>query len=190
MGQKINKVSVTEEDLEVLSKLSGKPKEEISLWSEHFFRETPSGKLDREQFVKYYKQFRKDENCEAVAKHCFNAFDLDRNDYVDFGEFLISYVATTNGDIKEKLNYAFNVYDQDNNKVLDESEIRIVLKAMFILLNINTENVDLDTCLENIMKSLDGNHDTKISKAEFIDGILTDSVLQTLLSPFPLNLQE
>ena len=119
-----------------------------------------------------------------MAQHCFSAFDFDKNGYVDFGEFLIAYVATTNGDPREKLKFAFDVYDQDNNKVLDEHEIRIVLRSMFKLLNMNERSVNLDKCIENIMSTLDENKDSKISKGEFIDGVLADPLLYHLLSPF------
>ena len=141
-----------------------------------------------EHFVDYYKNFRTEENVDEIARHCFRAFDLDHNGFVDFGEFLISYVATTQGDPREKLKYAFNVYDQDNDKVLDEGEILLVLKAMFLLLNIHSSSVDMDNCLQNVMNSLDVNKDRKISVGEFIDGILADSVLQALMSPFTLNI--
>jgi Ca2+-binding EF-hand superfamily protein len=188
MGQKISKNSITVEDLSILCKLSGKTEIEVKEWSDDFFKICPSGKLDKEQFVEYYKHFRHDENVDEIAKYCFRAFDLDRNGFVDFGEFLISYVATTGGDPREKLTYAFNVYDEDNNKVLDESEIRLVMKAMFLLLSINSGNVDFEACMKNIMNSLDVNRDKKISIGEFIEGIMEDSVLQALMSPFPLGL--
>jgi hypothetical protein len=34
------------------------------------------------------------------------------------------------------------------------------------------------------MSSLDENHDTKISRAEFIEGMLSDPYLYALISPF------
>lgn len=184
MGDRISKNTLTNDDLTLLHNLSGKPKDEILFWYDHFITECPSGKLDKEKFVKYYKSFRKSEIVDEMAQHCFSAFDFDKNGYVDFGEFLIAYVATTNGDPREKLKFAFDVYDQDNNKVLDEREIRIVLRSMFKLLNMNESSVNMDKCLENIMSTLDENKDSKISKGEFIDGVLADPLLYHLLSPF------
>lgn len=55
---------------------------------------------------------------------------------------------------------------------------------MFKLLNMNESSVNLDKCLENVINSLDENKDSKISKGEFIDGVLSDPLLYTLLSPF------
>jgi Ca2+-binding EF-hand superfamily protein len=79
MGATISKNKLTEQDLEMLKKLSKKPQEEIVFWYEHFIKENPTGKLDREKFVEYYKMFRKNEDVESIAKHCFDAFDMDKN---------------------------------------------------------------------------------------------------------------
>lgn len=76
------------------------------------------------------------------------------------------------------------MYDQDNNKVLEEKEIKTVVRAMFKLLGVDEKNTSLERCISNIMHSLDVNKDKKISQAEFIEGILSDSYLMTLLSPF------
>ena len=95
MGSDVSKHTLTESDLEVLHKVSKKPKGEIRFWYEHFMSECPSGKLDKEKFVKYYTSFLKDEKVTEIAEHAFNAFDQDKNGYVDFGEFLVAYVATT-----------------------------------------------------------------------------------------------
>ena len=104
---------------------------------------------------------------------------------MDFGEFLIAYVNTTSGvELKDKLNYVFTMYDQDNNKVIDRNEIALVLKGMFMLIGVQQENVNFERCLENIMDSLDVNRDSKISKEEFINGLLNDSYLYAMLSPF------
>ena len=84
-------------------------------------------------------------------------------------------------DQRKRLNYVFELYDLDNNKVLDEHEIRQVIKIMFKLLGVDQHNIDFDRCIENIMNSLDVNHDTKVTKKEFIDGILNDSFLYSLL---------
>ena len=103
-------------------------------------------------------------------------------------KFLVAYVITSNEkgdqDQRIRLNYVFELYDLDNNKILDESEIRQVIKIMFNLLGVQEQNVDFERCIGNIMYSLDVNHDTKITKKEFIDGILSDSFLYSLLCPF------
>ncbi len=41
------------------------------------------------------------------------------------------------GDPQQKLEYAFELYDVDNNNSLDRNELRGVLNAMFDLLGMN-----------------------------------------------------
>jgi len=41
---------------------------------------------------------------------------------------------TTRGNIKDKINYVFNLYDLDNNGYIEKEEIKPVLLGMFTLL--------------------------------------------------------
>jgi Ca2+-binding EF-hand superfamily protein len=47
-----------------------------------------------------------------------------------FNEFLIGYAITSKGDLKQKLEYAFELYDADNNGVLTPNEINEVVVGM------------------------------------------------------------
>ena len=71
-----------------------------------------------------------------------------------------------------KVSYAFEIYDIDNNNILDEKEIKRVLEVMFKLLKVDQNSSDFQKCYNNIMNSLDANRDKKLSKSEFIEGIL------------------
>lgn len=111
MGTNFSKKDLTEEDLEMLQKQSQKPKEEILFWYEHFIKECPSGKMDQPKFVEYYTLFNKEQkNIDLIAERCFEAFDTDKNGFVDFREFLLAYAATSgSSDQREKLKYVFDI---------------------------------------------------------------------------------
>jgi hypothetical protein len=68
--------------------------------------------------------------------------------------------------------------------MLDEYELRTGLRRMFKLLGVNENSVNINQCLENVMIALDSNKDSKISRTEFIEGVLSDNFLYTLFSPF------
>jgi hypothetical protein len=68
--------------------------------------------------------------------------------------------------------------------MLDEYELRTGLRRMFKLLGVNDNSVNINQCLENVMIALDSNKDSKISRTEFIEGVLSDNFLYTLFSPF------
>ncbi|CAF5087033.1 unnamed protein product, partial [Rotaria magnacalcarata] len=98
--------------------------------------------------------------------------------------FLIAYVATTEAPLEHKLRYAFNVYDLDHNSMIDRAEILFILHAMFQLLGMNDSKYSYEQCADTIMKTLDINEDQCISKEEFIQGLLKDTFLQSLMNPF------
>lgn len=86
-----------------------------------------------------------------------------------------------------KLRYAFNVYDLDHNSMIDRAEVLFILRAMFQLLGMNennTQKYSYEQCADTIMKTLDINEDQRISKEEFIQGLLKDQFLQSLMNPF------
>jgi Ca2+-binding EF-hand superfamily protein len=44
----------------------------------------------------------------------FRAFDRDHNGFIDFSEFVIAFSITSFGDIKEKAQFAFKIFDLGN----------------------------------------------------------------------------
>ena len=105
-----------------------------------------------------------------------------------FFQFLVAYVSTTEAPLEDKLRYAFNVYDIDRNSSIDRAEILFILHAMFELLGMSEEKshkFSYNQCADTIMKSLDVNEDQCISKEEFIQGLIRDPFLQSLMNPFP-----
>ena len=71
--------------------------------------------------------------------------------------------------------------------MIDRAEILFILRAMFELLGMNenkTHKYSYEECADKIMKNLDVNEDQRISKEEFIQGLTSDSFLQSLMNPF------
>ena len=53
-----------------------------------------------------------------MCDHVFRAFDKDGNGYVEFGEFLIGLAICSRGDLRQRLDYAFECYDIDSDGYL------------------------------------------------------------------------
>ena len=88
MGTVSTKVTLTNDDLEMIHARSKMPKEEIMLWYEHFLKECPTGKMDKEKFIDYYGKFRKDEKYDQIADRVFSAFDGNKDGTIEFNEVI------------------------------------------------------------------------------------------------------
>ncbi|CAF1303283.1 unnamed protein product [Rotaria magnacalcarata] len=171
---------------ESIAKYTELRRDDINAWEERFLQQCDLGSttMNKEQFCKFYQDLRQSENVKRLSENVFRAFDLDGDHGISFSEFLIAYVATTEAPLEHKLRYAFNVYDLDHNSMIDRAEILFILHAMFQLLGMNDSKYSYEQCADTIMKTLDINEDQCISKEEFIQGLLKDTFLQSLMNPF------
>lgn len=114
MGQEESKGATTDLDAETIDRLTKNTKysaEQIRGWHAAFLRDCPSGKLTSRQFVEVYKKFYPEAEAEKYSYQVFRTFDTDHSGYIDFVEFLLAVNVNANGDIRDKLNLAFDIYD-------------------------------------------------------------------------------
>jgi Ca2+-binding EF-hand superfamily protein len=125
MGQKEGKTARTELDDETIDRLTKNTNytaEQIRQWHEAFMRDCPSGKLSSRQFTEVYKKFYPEYEAEKYSAQVFRTFDMDGNGYIDFVEFLLAVNVNSNGDIRDKLGLAFDIYDINANGQVRESK--------------------------------------------------------------------
>jgi len=188
MGNKDSKKFDTvldEETVERLTKNTNYTKEQIEQWHQAFLRDCPSGKLSSRQFTEVYKKFYPEHEAEKYSSQVFRTFDIDNNGYIDFVEFLLAVNINSNGDVKDKLGLAFDIYDINANGQIDKKEMTKVITAIYDLLgeeNRKGENSP-DNRVKKIMEKLDINDDKNISRDEFVEGCLHDDYLRQLLAP-------
>lgn len=118
MGQNASKKSKTEldnETVERLTKNTNYTAEQIYDWHQAFLRDCPSGQLTLRQFIDVYKKFYPEHEAEKYTTQVFRTFDLDGNGFIDFVEFLLAVNVNANGDVRDKLGLAFDVYDINGN---------------------------------------------------------------------------
>ena len=82
-----------------------------------------------------------------------------------FNEFLIGYAITSKGDLQQKLVYAFELYDADNNGYLTSNELQEVLTGMLDLLGAD-KKTDVKALTAEVIKQLDSSNDGKVSKGK------------------------
>jgi len=180
------KKDLSKKDYEFLEKQTGLNKQEIQKIYVQFIENNPDGQLDRQEFVRLYDKLRSEppQLLDEISVQIFNCFDKDRNGKISFDEFMVAYALTSRGDVAQKLDYAFHLYDTDGNGYLDSQEVKEVLVSMLDLLGAEKKSYNLTTLTQECMKDLDKSHDGKITKDEFIGGLLKNYSLRELMSPF------
>lgn len=127
------------------------------------------------------------EKATMLAEKCFESFDLEKRGHLTISDLFISYITTTDGDLRKKLEYTFKYYDKNRDRSLDRSEIKCIVRVMYNMLDMNNENneyMDYNSCVDYIIKRLDDNEDGVISLEEFSNNLLSDEILCNLLAPF------
>ncbi|CAF3428632.1 unnamed protein product [Rotaria sp. Silwood1] len=181
------RVELSERDIAFLCSQTGLPSDEIINWHKKFFHDNPDGRLDRNQFRKFYRILRNEspDRLNDMCDHIFRAFDVDGNGYVEFGEFLLGFAICSRGDLRSRLDYAFECYDLDSNGYITEDEIEPVLLAMYTLLGIqHIEDYPPGEVAKDLMKKLDISNDGRVTKDEFIHFLMKDGIYRNTVNPF------
>lgn len=191
----------TEKDVDMLVKLSGKNEQEIRQWYKEFHIESDeTDRMNKRQFEIFYTKLKKNPKLEKITDHIFRAFDTDNSGKnlsinhsidlflfiyigtVDFNEFLLAYIATSDRTKRDKFEYAFQVFDINGNEQIERKEIFKILNIICRIIGLSEE--DANTYTETIMISFDTNQDKVITKDEFINGCLHDFTLGKIADPF------
>ena len=118
MGTSESKVVGVELDNDTIGRLTRNTNytsEQIRQWHQAFLRDCPDGKLVPRQFKDVYKKFYPEHEADKYSDQVFRTFDTDNNGYIDFVEFLLAVNVNSNGDTRDKLGLAFDVYDINGN---------------------------------------------------------------------------
>ncbi|CAF1398503.1 unnamed protein product [Didymodactylos carnosus] len=131
MGGKESKKLDSELDEATIQRLTNNTNytpEQIQQWHQAFLRDCPSGKLSDRQFTEVYKKFYPEHEAEKYSNQVFRTFDIDNNGYIDFVEFLLAVNINSNGDVREKLGLAFDIYD-----INSDEKVRGMKQNLFIM---------------------------------------------------------
>lgn len=125
-------VKLNDEDIQFLMKNTNYSEKEIRDWYKGFQVDCPNGKLSKDKFIEIYKVFFKGGNPEKFCQHVYRTFDEDGNGWIDFKEFLLAIGITTSTNPKEKLKWAFKMYDINNDGLIELDEMTKIIKV-FVL---------------------------------------------------------
>ena len=104
---------------------------------------------------------------------------------VQIDEFLVAMYVTSAGSAKEKLTWAFRMYDVDGNGVIDPDEMGKVVEAIYGMLyqDATEPTTSARKKAMKIFRRMDENQDGHLTEEEFLRGCLEDDELSKLLAP-------
>lgn len=79
-----------------------------------------------------------------------------------------AFSLTSQGNIREKLEFTFDLYDTDKSGFLDEGELKQVIEAMLLLTDANVNKQASDALVEQCLRAIDENGDGTVSKGFFL----------------------
>jgi neuronal calcium sensor 1 len=138
--------NLTEEEIHLLLQNTRLTRPQILALHQNFLKECPSGKLTQKDFVKLFKEVHPSENKKEKAdKFCayvFKVIDKENHGFISFQDFVLCFALTSDGDFREKCEFAFKLYDLDKDGKISKKEMTQVLTALYDLSGIDNRKGD------------------------------------------------
>ncbi|XP_078738455.1 guanylyl cyclase-activating protein 1 [Lampetra fluviatilis] len=103
---------------------------EIHLWYKKFMRECPSGQLTLHEFKQFFGISSVTAEGNAYIEQMFRTFDMNKDGYIDFMEYVAALSLVLRGKVEQKLRWYFKMYDSDGNGCIDKGELLNIIKAI------------------------------------------------------------
>ncbi|KAF9099302.1 Neuronal calcium sensor 1 [Mortierella sp. AD031] len=184
MGKSQSKL--TSEQLKELQDCTHFERKELQQWYKGFIKDCPSGELNKTEFQKIYKQFFPFGDPSKFADYVFNVFDEDKNGHIEFKEFIVALSVTSRGNLEDKLQWAFQLYDIDNDNAITYDEMLSIVDAIYKMVGTMVKlPEDEDTPEKRVSKIfalMDKDKNGQLSFEEFKEGSMKDPTIVQALS--------
>lgn len=186
MGKTYSRLS--QEQIHELHTQTRFDKKEIQAWHQGFFKECYSGYMDRAEFVKIYKLYFPFAESHKFAEYVFNVIDTDKNNIIDFKEYLIAFSVIVKGSFEEKTEWSFRLFDLDNDGYISYDELLTVVEAMFKMtaatVRLSSDEDTPEKRVTKVMSLMSKNKEDRLSLDDFRHGCAKDPTLMQAFSVY------
>jgi Ca2+-binding EF-hand superfamily protein len=177
--------SLTPKELNQLSEDTGLSKLSIQDWHKRFITECPTGSISKERYLNLYRSYYpRARNSDNYAQMFFAAFDNDRDQALNFREFLQIVSITQGNDEKAKLEIAYKAYNR--NRLEANLSRKHFQGALISILDLaETEDNEPDKrqiTIDWVLNSLGLEDKNEITKKEFLRRCKDDASLYEFLA--------
>ncbi|XP_026065643.1 guanylyl cyclase-activating protein 1 [Carassius auratus] len=160
-----NSTSSTVDDLQAV---------ELHLWYKKFMTECPSGQLTLHEFKQFFGLRGLDSEANAYIEQMFRTFDMNKDGYIDFIEYVAALSLVMRGKMEHKLRWYFRLYDVDGNGCIDRHELLNIIKAIRAINGSESHESSAEEFTNRVFDRIDINGDGELSLEEFVAGARTD----------------
>ncbi|XP_067935908.1 Kv channel-interacting protein 4-like isoform X2 [Watersipora subatra] len=126
------------ESLESLCRNTKFTKREIQIMYRGFKQECPTGIVNEDTFKHVYGQFFPQGDSSAYSHYVFKTLDKDNHGCITFEEFLHSLSDLIYGSLEDKLQWVFNLYDQNRDGFVSRTELATMITAIYDMMGAKT----------------------------------------------------
>lgn len=158
---------------------------ELQVLYRGFKNECPSGLVNEETFKTIYSQFFPQGDSSMYAHFLFEAFDTHKKGTISFEDFVTGLSITLRGSDKEKLNWAFNLYDLNKDGCITREEMTDIMSSIYDMMGTCTypciHNNAPKEHVENFFQKMDRNNDGVVTIEEFLESCQKDeNIMQSM----------
>ncbi|NXS48046.1 CSEN protein, partial [Balaeniceps rex] len=176
------------EGLEQLLAQTKFTKKELQSLYRGFKNECPSGLVDEETFKLIYSQFFPQGDASTYAHFLFDAFDADRNGALCFQDFAVGLSVLLRGTVRQKLEWAFNLYDINKDGCITKEEMLEIMKSIYDMMGRCTHPTLRDSApaehVELFFQKMDRNGDGVVTFEEFLETCQKDEDIMSSMQIF------
>ncbi|XP_034063130.1 guanylyl cyclase-activating protein 3 [Gymnodraco acuticeps] len=142
--------------------------EDMHHWYTKFMKESPSGLITLFELRTMLDMNGMTEEASSYVEQVFLTFDMDRDGYIDFVEYIAAISLLLKGEINQKLKWYFKLFDQDGNGKIDKEELETIFKAIQDITR--SYDVPPEEIVTLIYEKIDVNGEGELTLEEFISG--------------------